>query len=131
MLAQSFKTAADLGISDLEHFYLTKVLGMLERGDLVDVEAAIHGCTNGFNMGTQGKGCGTPACIGGWVAFLMGEDQMTYVDRFLQSRTKNQALTELYWNERAVEKGKVAHAAVALRSYLTTGDARWDLALGQ
>lgn len=127
MLMQNFKTAADLNIKQAELVALIKVLGMLERCDLVDVEQETR-CENGFNMGTQGRGCGTPACIGGWVARLMDIDQMTYVDGYLPHRTKNEALTDLYWNDRAM-RANASQATTALRSYLTIADARWDLAL--
>ncbi len=132
MLAQNFKPAADLGITDLEQSALIKVLGMLERGELVNMGEFARG-PNGFNMSTPGHGCGTPACIGGWAAFLMDEDQVKYVERYGWShRSDNPALHDLFWNEGAVELDKGAttsQAATALRSYLTTGDARWDLAL--
>jgi hypothetical protein len=127
MLMQNFKTAADLGITEPEQSALIKVLGMLERGDLVDVNAHTR-CTNGFNMGTQGHGCGTPACIGGWVAILLDLNQMDYVDQFLPSRRANDGLKELYYRDIAMN-AKADQAATALRSYLTTGDARWDLAV--
>lgn len=59
MLAQNFKSADALDISNAELAALIKVLGMLERCELVDVEQNTD-CNNGFNIGTQGKGCGTP-----------------------------------------------------------------------
>lgn len=129
MLAQSFKTADDLGISKVEQEALIKVLGMLERGDLIDVSFGTE-CDNGFNMGTSGEGCGTPACIGGWAANLMGISQLDYLNRYSYSKSyRNPALYELFWNETACETAKAADAATALRSYLTTGEARWDLVL--
>lgn len=129
MLAQNFKTANELSITPPELLALIQVLGMLERGELVDAHFADE-CENGFNMGVSGN-CGTPACIGGWAAFLMKIDQSSYLDRYdYFHRNKNAAMHELFWNERATElPAPAAKAAMALRSYLTVGDARWDLAL--
>lgn len=130
MLMQNFKTAADLGITEPEHRAFLQVLGMLERGELVDVHF-FDECENGFNMSVSGRGCGTPACIGGWAAFLMDIDQSSYLDRYdLAHKHKNEGLHELFWNNDAVDNwARVSQAATALRSYLTTGDARWDLAV--
>lgn len=130
MLMQNFKTAADLGITETEQDALIKVLGMLERAELRYAEGGETECENGFNIGTQGKGCGTPACIGGWVARLMGIDEGRYVDSYMpdfSERRPDKALSGLYW--RYPKDVGVDEAATALRSFLTTGDARWDLAV--
>jgi hypothetical protein len=61
MLAQNFKTATDLGISEVEQDALIKVLGMLERNDFARGES--------FNMGwwyQHSNTCGTVGCIAGW-----------------------------------------------------------------
>lgn len=124
MLAQNFKTADALDISNAELAALIKVLGMLERCELVDVEQNT-GCNNGFNIGTQGKGCGTPACIGGWAATLMDIEQMPYVDSYM--KRDDHMLRKLYWGYPDV--ATTVEAAIALRSFLTVGDPRWDLAV--
>ncbi len=126
MLMQNFKTAADLGISDPELTGLIKVLGMLERGELTNADEFEKGDML-FNMGTQGRGCGTPACIGGWVALLNGENQRDYVNKYLRF-PREEGISALYWNYPSYNT-PVAQAATALRSYLTTGDPRWDLAV--
>lgn len=130
MLAQNFKSAADLGITPPELRALTQVLGMLERGDLVDAVTFFEEGNNKFHMGTSGE-CGTPACIGGWAAELMHIGHIEYLERYgWRRRDKNMAIHELFWNETACElPATVAQAATALRSYLTTGEASWDLAL--
>lgn len=125
MLAQSFMTAKELQISDKELAALIKVLGMLERGDLKDAMQDER-CDNGFNMGTQGAGCGTPACIGGWVATLMNVPQMKYVDSYMLTKGRPQGISNLYWTTLSAS---VEQAAIALRNFLTTGQPRWDLAL--
>jgi len=130
MLMQNFKSATDLGISDQEQASLIKVLGMLERAELRYASGTETECENGFNIGTQGKGCGTPACIGGWVARIMGIGEMEYVDSYMpdfSQRKPDKALSGLYW--RYPKDVGVEEAATALRSFLTTGDARWDLAV--
>jgi hypothetical protein len=135
MLAQSFKSATDLRITEPEQRALIQVLGMLERGELRHVEEQTE-CDDGFNIGTQGQGCGTPACIGGWAARLMGKkDEREYVNsRMVRSRRMpvsgerpESGLSTLYWGY--IGDPDTSQAAIALRSYLTTGDARWDLAV--
>lgn len=128
MLAQNFKTAADLGITEDEQIALIQVLGMLERGELKYAESDRCRGENLFNMGTWGDGCRTPACIGGWVAHLLGVYQMDYVRQYSGWNAKaDHGLRNLYWP--GFYYGiKPANAAMALRSYLTIGDARWDLA---
>lgn len=124
MLAQSFMTAADLGIEEVERQALIKVLGMLERGELHDAKDADEG-ENLFCMSMTGAGCGTPACIGGWVAVILDIDQYDYVWSHA-----GKSLADLYfgYNDGDVYPS-VATAAIALRSKLSSGDARWDLAL--
>jgi hypothetical protein len=134
MLAQNFKTATELKISEEEQAALIKVLGMLERGELVDAPSCFYITHNGFNMNCQGEGCGTAACIGGWVATIIGVRQKTYVNSYrpfdsmiTRVRVKNNCkLSDLYWSQTSA---KVAEAAIALRNYLTTGDAQWHLAM--
>jgi hypothetical protein len=130
MLAQSFKSADELGITVAEQQALIEVLGMLERGELIDVGPHTE-CDNGFHMGTSGHGCGTPACIGGWAAYVMGLKQDDYLDRYdITQRDKNPALHELFWDETAIDTPALtSEAATALRSYLTTGDAKWHEAV--
>ena len=123
MLMQNFKSADELKISVAEQAALIKVLGMLERGELKHSRDSNVKGDFLFNMGTQGCGCGTPACIGGWVAHLLGENQMAYVDKQMD----NGPLNDLYWG-RMSDYITVDQAATALRSFLTVGDPRWDLA---
>lgn len=131
MLAQNFKTPVDLGIEDREFSALVRVLGMLERGELVDVQYRTED-TNllGFNIGCQyaENECGTLACIGGWAAKLMGhKDPMKYVDGYMNGGS----LHELFWVYPAGpysyhgKRPKVAEAAIALRNFLTFGEPRW------
>jgi hypothetical protein len=127
MLAQNFKTADDLEITAEEHGALIKVLGMLERGELVDARNGAV-CDNGFDMSDCGNGCGTAACIGGWVASILKFHQKKYVSHSIHV----DGLYGLYFGGGclAYVDATVSQAAIALRSYLTTGNARWDLALG-
>ena len=123
MLAQNFMTAADLGITEAELDALIKVLGMLERGELIDARTPKQRGKNLFHMSEWGRGCGTAACIGGYVALLTKQDQHDYVNY------KHSApLNNLYWGT-TFRGAKVSQAAIALRSYLTTGEANWDEAL--
>lgn len=132
MLAQNFKTATDLGITEAEQEALIKVLGMLERDELVHYRRPAFICwsqvepdiPNGFNMETQGirKPCGTVACIGGWVAFLIGQSQDDYVNK---AEDVDGGLHDLYWGHVDADTTP-AQAALAVRNYLTDGDPRWN-----
>lgn len=125
MLAQNFKTPADLGVSKVEFYALIKVLGMLERGELVDHKCInSHGkfeptIPNGFNMNCSGEktACGTVACIGGWIAILL-EKPHTYV---YETRAN---LHNLFWGY--LPNTTVAEAAIATRNFLTFGTALWN-----
>jgi hypothetical protein len=144
MLAQNFKTAADLGIEDVEFDALTKVLGMLERGEIKHTEIMPRdfdeftfdpvGLDFRFNMDTwvsHADECGTVCCIGG-SAELIGK---LPPGRLLDKATSGHrtpvslALFRLFYPDKSPEKVTPAQAALALRSYLTTGDANWAEAL--
>lgn len=137
MLAQNFKSAADLCLPEPHVSALMKTLVLLETGRLRHVPPATYdgdeiGVFSGqFNMCNwcAASDCGTVACIGG-TAELIGSvsfgsiyDPTNYLmtdrlrDLFLPPFSGNK------WNAITTYQ-----AATALRSYLTTGDARWDLA---
>lgn len=125
MLAQNFKSATDLRIEDRELDALIKVLGMLERGELKDAKSPNEQGENLFHMGEWGNGCGTAACIGGYVAMLLRQDQAEYV-----AHRHSASLHDLFWGKGSFRDGAKTHqAAAALRSYLTTGEANWAEAL--
>lgn len=133
MLAQNFKTPSELGISDAEFDALYKVLGMLERGELVHHQyrssSEKRELIKGFNMagwpcpGTKDE-CGTVGCIGGW-AEVIGQLHFTpnSFKRLHPLFYPKPRSTSLYGNITP------AQAAIALRSYLTSGDPCWDEAL--
>lgn len=131
MLAQNFKTAADLGLADDEHSALIKTLALMDGGKLTHVHPdwlgryEERGFTGNFNMGwwEAGHTCGTAYCIGG-TAEIVGNVE------FPLCAEQSIGLRNLFYPfGTAMERITVEQAAIALRSYLTTGDARWDLAL--
>lgn len=135
MLAQNFKTVAQLKITDAEFDALAKVLGMLERGELKHQRgfgSSYNKDHFGFNMGdwcTRNE-CGTTACIGGWVALFTGRDPKNYVHSAVG------AMRELYFPKAddghllgTMNQITTDQAAIALRNYLTHGEPRWDEAL--
>lgn len=135
MLAQNFKTASALGLTADQQQGLCRTLVMLETEKLSHEPfnndwplGHLGKFTGHFNMATWGRAapCGTVACIGG-TAEILGAQGLASV------ACRNSALRELFepadidpldW-----EKITPTQAATALRSYLTTGDARWDLAV--
>jgi hypothetical protein len=142
MLAQNFKTATDLGITDAEHEALTKVLGMLERDEIrhapINYDKSFYmrkpaGVKHiDFNMGEvfSHTACGTAACIAGSCDFF-------FKTRFSSSNALRDdlpdALNALFCPDTLSgsewEKITAEQAARALRSYLTTGEANWADAL--
>lgn len=137
MLAQNFKTADDLQITDIELRSLIGVLGMLERGELVhrrDPFVADAYGSNEFNMGmTLDSNCGTIGCIAGWAYYLSGREAFPQIaDNENGWEGGNSELRRLFGIGRStysLDRITPAEAATALRSYLSTGEARWDLAL--
>jgi hypothetical protein len=123
MLAQNFKTAAELQISDAELESLIKVLGMLERQELVHVlpneEARVK---NGFCIRTVciQTDCGTVACIMGW-ARLVSNNKSLFDARPPAALNLFQMDNSYYKPDVSIEQ-----AAWAIRNYLTHGEARWD-----
>ena len=128
MLAQSFMTHTELGVTAEEHTALIAVLGMLERGELVHDQRDSRGChlqiPHGFSMAFAGTSCGTTACIGGWAAALMGINQSDYVNG-----RHSRGLRNLYWPGKIGWDAAPAQAAFALRSFLSTGKPNWAEAM--
>lgn len=139
MLAQNFKSATDLGINDIEHRALVKVLGMLEREELIHAKhphAAQPRASNEFNMAaTLDNSCGTIGCIAGWAYHISGGEAFPEIvkgDIIDWAMRSNNPLNKLFGIGRSCGTLYTItpdQAATALRSYLTTGDSRWDLAV--
>lgn len=134
MLAQNFKTAAELGISENEVRALTKVLGMLEREQLHHVPEKSRG--HGFNMAISERytECGTVGCIMGHARAVGGTNLFIRMASFpffiFNEKKKN--LAKLFYPTGCGKRWReisTAEAAIALRNYLTIGEARWSEAL--
>jgi hypothetical protein len=121
MLAQNFLSADALDISENDLRALIKVLGLLERGELKHVQLKKYDCKvpDAFNM--EFWDCGTAHCIGGW-AHQFGADL----------NQCNPGIWGLCFPEEhdGYANITVEEAAIALRSYLTCGDAKWAEAFG-
>lgn len=122
MLAQNFKTSAELGISEIEHTALIQTLGYLERGDL-------PGELNLNLWCVEDDQCGTVACIAGWAwhfsgkkAFLdiVGDDGIGGTDRTWMDK-RSVALRALFLASAKYERC----AAIGLRNFLRTGEPHW------
>jgi hypothetical protein len=135
MLAQSFKSAIDLDITQAQLSALIKTLVLLETGKLKHVPASsdsdrIPNFSGHFNMcnWAANHDCGTIACIGG-TAEMVGEVSFGHIYNL---HNINRKLSELFlppFNSKMWHSITTEQAATALRSYLTIGDARWDLAV--
>lgn len=132
MLAQNFKTADELRISGAQLSALQKTLVLLETGKLIHAPFDGDGRREGeeftghFNMGRWNavQACGTVCCIAGTAELIGG---IRFPDH------PPGRLGNLFYagelGERVLTTITPQQAATALRSYLTTGDARWDLAV--
>lgn len=138
MLMQAFKTAADLGISDPQKDALIKTLVLLETGKLRHVPDPLSSDVDDrsarkfdglFDMRSWAGAhpCGTVCCIGGTAEIVgnvkFGSDFGCDITNAGLHNLFHPRLSHDHW-------GKItpSQAATALRSYLTTGDAHWDLA---
>jgi hypothetical protein len=135
VLANNFMAPSALGISDVEFESLVKVLGMLERGEIPDEQ---------FTMRRVQHPCRTPACLCGWAnhvsagrAFPLHEkpgatifSRATYGPHW---KGMPRRLQDLFgYGGRAIDPVYAAtpsQAAIALRNFLTQGEARWAEAL--
>jgi hypothetical protein len=145
MLMQNFKSADELEITEPEKEALIKTLVLLETGELRHVADPDdlpkawtpfreRKFTGDFNMidWNYAHTCGTCCCIGGTAELVGGLEVHGSFNGADEDGTK---LHELFYPEPSSIPGRSyrgitpAQAATALRSYLTTGDARWDLAV--
>lgn len=135
MLAQNFKSAADLEISQPQLEALIKTLVLMETGEIKFVhldeksfESSVEGKSHEglFNMNVWNAftPCGTVCCIGGTAEYVgkvnfpggCMEGMPEGLDRLFYPYE----LPDHQWNDITVEKG-----AQALRNYLTYGEPRW------
>ncbi len=125
MLAQNFKTPADLRLPTVEFDALISVLSMLEREEIPDCK---------FDMSSMNPRCNTAFCICGW-AFAITDGrafpEIPNPNLLLSSRLPKEArdLFRLDTATRFLEGITRTQAATALRSYLTTGEANWKEAM--
>lgn len=131
MLAQNFKTADELRLSEKQRDALIKTLALMDSGRLKHVPQ--NKLRNGhlgdpkfdglFNMAFSylNLDCGTVCCIRG-IASLIGDVEFP-------THKLTRQLRQLFyiWSPSKTSDPSIAQAAMALRSYLTTGKPRWDL----
>lgn len=120
MLAQNFKSAEELMISEDERNALIQVLGMLERNELVHCNPWHTSRRNGFNMGIvwEEDDCGSIGCIYGWATAL--NKSATFLD-------PPPAVLKLFmFGDARRFDMPTEEAAMGLRNFLTAGSANWD-----
>ena len=124
MLARSFRSAADLGISEVERNALVATLFAFERGEIQN-----------FTMRHLRETCGTPACICGWANFYSGGEAFAEVSSMsatlavkrLHARLPRQLQYLFDIQGMPRQSGATrAQAAAALANYLTFGEPRWE-----
>jgi hypothetical protein len=123
VLAQNFKTAKELGLADVEVEALIAVLRMLERQDITQAQ---------FHMGRFRHECRTPACICGWAHHVSSgrafPELTSPLGPIILFRRLSPSAGELFrLTEARGSGGEISptQAALALRNYLTHGEARW------
>ena len=124
MLARSFLSAKDLGISEIERDALIATLFSFERGEIEH-----------FTMRHFRAECGTPACICGWANHLSEGRAFAEVStmsgvlavKSLHGRLPRQ-LQYLFDIQGLPEQAGAtqAQATAALSNYLTFGEPRWN-----
>jgi hypothetical protein len=132
MLARTFKSAKELGLTDIEHESLVTVLGMLERGELrYEPAYRAPSMPNGFHMAphVERTDCGTVACIAGWANIVSGHQAFRLKDMakmWLRSSVfaKDAAKVRLF-RGMVIGDETPEMAAQALRNYLATGESNW------
>jgi hypothetical protein len=147
MLAQSFKTAVELYLTDEQRTALIEVLALLETEKLPHIPNLFLGPWSSryvrgqyFNMGKwlENYNCGTVSCIAGTACLISGNGALFNSVRrpsglvgMLFSR-KHRTLRRLFFpNVRSFDDITTEQAATALRSFLTTGDFDWHEITGQ
>jgi len=124
MLARSFLSATDLGISEVEREALITTLFAFERGEIIN-----------FTMRHFRETCGTPACICGWANYFSGGQAFAEVSTMsgvlatkrLHGRLPKQ-LQYLFDIQGFPEQTAATptQAGAALANYLTRGEPRWE-----
>ena len=129
VLAQNFKTAKELGLAQVEVEALITVLRMLEREDISREE---------FHMGHFRHECRTPACICGWAHHISGgkafPELSAQLGPMILYRRFNESPSIIALFRLTSARGSggeitPTQAAVALRNFLTCGDAHWAEAM--
>lgn len=130
MLAQAFKTAEELQLTDNEHRALITVLGMMERGEIKDyVEVPGLGRERCYSYDMQPTlfmmshvvihtECGTAGCIKGHAIHVGNLDHNSAFGGRGNSKLRNSALLHLFFTGM---NNNVEQSAIRLREYLTTG----------
>ena len=125
MLAQTFKTAAELDIPEHESHALRTVLYMLEDGEIKKEQVYMARWHTELN-------CGTTHCLAGWantvdkeafpeIASLQagGHASVTLTNRIPRELSK--LFGTILHNGRSMADAKPEEATAALRHYLETG----------
>lgn len=142
MLAQSFKSADQLGITEPQKSALMKTLVLLETGKLTHVTGdlnvkSVHSelYTGHFSIRAWAADtdCGTVRCIGG-TAEAVGHvkfDNWSHGGAHFPEHPRHRLYNLFSPPLPTSAWGAItdAQAAAALRSYLTTGNAKWHEAV--
>lgn len=120
MLAQNFKTPVDLRISDVQFETLVKLLGMLDREEIP-----------AENLVMDTVWCGTAGCLCGWAQRISGGTAFKVTPDGVQPPRRLDTLFMMNISGDEIRRLHIRpdQAAIALRSFLTTGSPNWGNAI--
>jgi hypothetical protein len=136
----TIKSAAALQITDAEYKALLEIRGQFASGVFHHDPSGEAELPNGFNMNfpIEESGCGTTACIGGWMYLAMQRDRSSasscagaYV-----ARDRSRPLNLLFYPPQEVidevnyDDITPGAALVAIDTFLATGTPDWAEAVG-
>lgn len=139
MLAQNFKAAADLSLNETEYRALITVLGMLERdeipfedkGQWLDVKTATEPAAFNMYHVYSAARCGTVCCLAGWAEYIARIPAYSLFEKRCDDAGLKALFDPYFGDGFSIDRITPAQAAVALRSFLTTGASDWMTAIGR
>lgn len=104
---------------------LITVRNGLAAGHYVHVNVATPDDTRVFDMNVPSDGCGTVACIGGWMAPELGINVERDIEAYVNNGGLDGKLTDLFFPDIDWENITPHEAVDAIDNFLASGDPDW------